>query len=141
MSCSITNGQNTPVVYDSIRSFSIALDNKLVITPVNDLYYASSRIAAACVPGVQTTSRVTITQLKGAANIIPMTVQNAPYPVNVIIKSPDASHALTIELSLKYIRMNNVVSVEGFTMQQAEYALFGASTNGTTSWPIVATYI
>ena len=138
--CSLTNGAVTPVVYDSIKSFSISLDNKLKLTEANDTYYPADRIAAACLPGIMTTSRVTITQLKGAVQSIPMTTQNAPYPVNLIIKSPDASHSLTLQMSLEFLRMNTVVGAENTVVQQAEYALFGSSSNGTTNWPIVATY-
>lgn len=140
--CSFSNGAaSSPTVYDGVRGFSISLDNRLQIVPANDSTYASYRLAAGCIPGLFVGSSVTITQLKGATNVIPLTTNTSGYPLNIIIKSPDASHTLTLAMSLLFINNSEVTSVDGVVMNQATYILFGGqASNSTSTWPIVATY-
>jgi hypothetical protein len=140
VTCAFTNGSD--IVYDGIRSFSLALDNRLLVIPSNDNYYSPYRIAQGCIPGAIVGSKFQISQLKGATNLLP-TSPTGSYPLSVLIKSPDGSYTLTIDLSIKRLIDGLGIRVEDFTQYNYSYGLFGtssANSTGPANFPFNAIY-
>jgi hypothetical protein len=136
VTCKFTNGyaSSSPsyIEYDGIRSFSLSLDNRLMVIPSNDEYYSPYRIAAGCVPGAIVGSRFEISQLKGATNLLPVAPTDS-FPLNIIIYSPDRTHNLEIDLSVKRITDGQGIRVEDFTQNNYTYGLFSTSSVNSTS--------
>lgn len=137
---SFTNGAaSSPVIYDGIRSFDLNGDNRMTVDP--SVVDPVNRRAAGCTPGSYM-GMLTLTQLKGAVNPIPTAQGQSSF--NIILKSADATHTLTIALSLLYKASLQSRAPLDYNQNRASYQVFGTSTvNGTgaAGFPALFTYV
>lgn len=135
--CRFTDGGVTPNTYDDIASFSLELQNQLIVIPAanSDPTLAAAGIAKGCAGGI-IRGQVTITQNDEAALSIP--TGNGVYGFNIIIADPARAHALNLALSLSYNADVSAVAPAQVGQTTAVYDLFGSA--NSNAWPMIATY-
>jgi hypothetical protein len=134
---SLSNGAaSSPTIYDQTRGMSLVLDNGFVVQPwVQDTV---NRIAGGCSPGT-ISGAFSTTQLNGATNVIPQASGN--YPLTLNIPTGDATSTLKINTALSWDSLSRSMMPSDFYQGSLSYSLFGGSaTNGTSSYPVVASY-
>ena len=126
---SFTNDGAT--TYDDIRSFDMTLTNRMV--PIPAMKNSAMRISKGAQPRMIMGS-LGLGQLKGAASPVPLVSGN--YPLDIILPTGDATHALKLATQQSYDADNQTTSPTDFNQFGASYTLF----SGNGAYPFVASY-